>query len=170
MLIKVRGGVHGDVIDTKLHEKRDYQPVSRAISLAAGCKHSKGVWHRALWAFLGGENKHHIFTLNLLLALLPRYWHKIAKKTRLSACFTSNFAGRRVQHGRGVWDRALWAFLGGENKHHIFTLNPLLALLPRYWHKIAKKNAIIRLFHEQFRWQQGANTAGGCGIGRYGRF
>ena len=48
----------------------------------------------ALWAFLGGENKHHMFTLNLLLALLTQFVGTILHENASTNLLTSVVVGR----------------------------------------------------------------------------
>ena len=83
-------------------------------------------------------------------------------KNAIMRCFTGTFAYRRVQ----TQDRALWAFLGGENKHHILYTQFITGSIDTILHE----NAIIRLLHEHLSLEEGANTAGGCRIMRCGRF
>jgi len=67
-----------------------------------------------------------------------------------------------------VQDNALWAFLGGENKHHILYMQFIAGSIGN---TMLHENAIaiMRLLHEQFCLEEGANTAGGCRIERCGR-
>jgi hypothetical protein len=57
------------------------------------------------------------FTLNLLLGILALYWHNnTARKSNYPPTSRAIWLAGGRKHSKGVQDRALWAFLGGENK------------------------------------------------------
>jgi len=93
---------------------------SRAILLAGACKYGRGWQDRALWAFLGGENKQRICTPVLLLRLLAHYGQKVARKCSYPLASRAILLTGGRKHSRVSQDRGQWVFLGGENKTCIF--------------------------------------------------
>ena len=89
----------------KFARKWNYLLVSRAVLLAGALKRSRGVYNRALWWSLSGENKKRIFMLSLLLVLSAQCLHNVAHKLKyqlVSPCFTfTNFTQR-------AWRSTIW--------------------------------------------------------------
>jgi hypothetical protein len=104
----------------KSARKCNYLLVSRAFLLVWAFKRCTGVYNRALWWSLRGENKKRILILSLLLGLWAQCSHKFARKCNYLLVSRAVLLARARKRSRGVYNRALWWSFSGENKKRIF--------------------------------------------------